>query len=129
MEQAQNEVVTSAGRGDVEQADALGLLHESFALLGDIVSRGTKFTAASLKSSVYAVGEKPDRRVVIDRSVPQPGENHDRKLQPLRAMDRQHAHRVFVHFGHWALDIAHLDALEPLEPIHERTEGGAASAS
>ena len=126
--QAHQQVVASAGRRDIEQPQPLGGVELVLALRplvppGGLESRALR--GAPDPDLEAAVGVPEHGRRAVRRDDVQPGEDHDRKLQSLRAVNREHPERVVVGLGYDDLDGAGALVRELLDPLDEAAQPAA----
>ena len=126
--QAHDEMVPSAGHGDVQEAEPL---REFVALLIGpfrvVARRGHERPGgADADSQLRSVRTPEDRRGLVRRQGVEPGQDHDRELQPLGAVHGQDSQRRVVRLGGDGL--VDPDTFVGLagRPLHESSEAGSA---
>ena len=118
--QAHQQMVAGPGRRDVQKAQPLGGVERVLTIRTCFPSRGLETPGGAPDPNLEAAVRVPEHGCSAVRgSDVQSGEDDDRKLQSLGAVDGEDAQRVVVGLGHDDLDGASALVGELLDPLDE----------
>src|SRR5258708_14071085 len=97
---AKDEVITSAGRGDVVEAHLFGKILLLFALFRRLEPRGLEFSESDLDRAVRSIRDHPYRRRVPSAHRTKAGHDDDGDLETLRRVNAHHPAGSLLRLGY-----------------------------